>query len=197
MRRPVGDHNLFRDELRMENRWIAVTLAIGVAALFGSAGATESPYSTSQNGRFAILETLRQEAVLDLRTQLIWERSPNPTEVTWSTAHTRCSLKTVGGQTGWRLPSFIELMTLVEPIPQQAPIVPTLPVGHPFQGVKAGAYWTSDSPSSEPKHAYTVDLLRADVATHEKNRTNPLWCVRGGTHEQQPQSPAIKPPGLI
>lgn len=197
MRGPVGDHNLFRVESRMENRLIVATLAIGVATLFGSADATESPYGTSQNGRFAILETFRQEAVLDLRTQLIWERSPNPTEVTWSTAHARCSLKIVGGQTGWRLPSFIELMTLVEPLPPQAPIVPTLPPGHPFQGIKAGAYWTSDSPSSEPRHAYTVDLLRADVATHEKSRTNPLWCVRGGIPEQPSLSPAIKPPGLV
>lgn len=114
----------------MENRWIAAFLAIGLAALFGSAGATELPFDTSQNGRFAILETFGQEVVLDLRTQLFWERFPNPTEVTWSTAQTRCALKTVEGQTGGRLPSFIELMTLVEPFPHEAPI-------HPFRGVKA------------------------------------------------------------
>jgi hypothetical protein len=180
----------------MNNQWLAATLAIGAAALFGSAGATESPYDTSQSGRFAVLETLRQEAVLDHRTQLIWERSPNPAEVTWTTAHTRCTLKTVGGQTGWRLPSFIELMTLVEPLTQQTARVPTLPPGHPFQGVKAGAYWTSDSSSSEPSQAYTVDLYVADVATQKKTQTNPLWCVKGGIFEQPPQPPA-KPVGLI
>lgn len=181
----------------MQNQWMTAALAIGMAAVLGSAGATESSFGTSQTGRFAILETFRQEAVLDLRTQLIWERSPNPTEVTWLTAQSRCTLKTIGGQTGWRLPSFIELMTLVEPSLHHAPTVPTLPPGHPFQGVKAGAYWTSDSSSSEPKHAYTVDLLHADVATHEKSRTNPLWCVRGGVHERSPEAPATKPPGLI
>jgi len=181
----------------MENHWKTAALAIGMGALFGSASATESSFGTSQTGRFAILNTFRQEAVLDLRTQLIWERSPNPIEVTWSTAQSRCTLKIVGGQTGWRLPSFIELMTLVEPFPEQAQPVPSLPAGHPFQGVKAGAYWTSDSSTSEPTHAYTVDLLRADVATHEKSRTNPLWCVSGGIHERPPQPSAIKSPGLI
>jgi len=176
---------------------MAAALAIGMAAIFGSAGATESSFGTSQTGRFAILETLRQEAVLDLRTQLIWERSPNPTEVTWPTAQSRCTLKTDRGQTGWRLPSFIKLMTLVEPFPEQAHDIPSLPAGHPFQGVKAGAYWTSDSSSSESTHACTVDLLRADVATHEKSRTNPLWCVSGGIHERPPQPSAIRSPGLI
>ena len=181
----------------MQNQWMTAALAIGMAAVLGSADATESSFGTSQTGRFAVLETFRQEAVLDLKTQLIWERSPNPTEVTWLTAQSRCTLKTIGGQTGWRLPSFIELMTLVEPFPEQAQAVPSLPAGHPFQGVKAGAYWTSDSSSSEPTNAYTVDLLRADVATHEKNRTNPLWCVSGGIHERPPQPSAVKSPGLI
>lgn len=181
----------------MENRAVTITLAIYMAALFGSAGATESPYGASQTGRFAILETFKQEAVLDLRTQLVWERSPHPAEVTWSTAHTRCALKTVGGQTGWRLPSFIELMTLVEPHVYQAPAVPTLPPGHPFQGIKAGAYWTSDSSSSEPAQAYTVDLLRADVATQEKSQVHPLWCVRGGIDEQPSQSSSVRPSGMI
>jgi len=181
----------------MENRVIIVILAICVAALFGSAGATESLYGASQTGRFAILETFKQEAVLDLRTQLIWERSPHPAEVTWSTAHARCALKTVGDQAGWRLPSFIELMTLVEPHVYQTPEVPTLPPGHPFQGIKAGAYWTSDSSSSEPAQAYTVDLLHADVVTQEKSRVHPLWCVRGGIDEQPTQSPSVRPSGMI
>jgi hypothetical protein len=167
-----------------------------MASLFGAAGATESPYGTSQSGRFAILKSLHQEAVLDLKTQLIWERSPNSAEVTWTTAQTRCPLKIVGGQTGWRLPSFLELMTLVEPSPQQAAAVPTLPVGHPFHGVKAGTYWTSNSSSSSPTQAYTVDLLHADVATFEKTQTNPLWCVRGGILEHPPQPP-VKTLGLI
>jgi hypothetical protein len=181
----------------MDHRWKTATLAVSIAALLGTAGATESPYDTSQTGRFAVLEAFGQEAVMDLTTRLIWERSPHPTEVTWSTATTRCALKTVGGQSGWRLPSFIELMTLVEPPPHQASAVPALPPGHPFQGIKAGAYWTSNSSSSQPAHAYAVDLLRGDVAPHEKTRANPLWCVSGGIQEQPLQSPAIKPSGLI
>jgi hypothetical protein len=183
--------------MRMKHPLTITTLAFGLAVLCGSVGATESLYGVSQTGRFTILEKFGQQAVLDLSTQLIWERSPNPTEVTWSTAHSRCALKTIGGQTGWRLPSFLELMTLVEPLPPQASAIPTLPPGHPFQGIKTKAYWTSDSSSSKVTHAYTVDLLRADVATRDKRQTSPLWCVRGGIQERPSQSLSIPPAGLL
>jgi len=46
----------------MENHWKTAALAIEMAALFGSASATESSFGTSQTGRFAILDTFRQEA---------------------------------------------------------------------------------------------------------------------------------------
>jgi len=171
---------------------------MGIAALLGSAGAADISSGSSPTGRFAILDTFRQEAVFDKATQLIWERTPNETTVTWSTAQTRCGLKTVGGHSGWRLPSFIELMTLIEPhLDHNSSSLPALPAGHPFRGVQPNVYWTSDASSSEPGMAYTVDFLRADVAPSLKTLSHPLWCVRGGIsdHVTSPQAP-VKP-GLI
>lgn len=176
---------------------IITLLAVAVGALFGSMSAAQSSSEASQTGRFAILNTFEEEAVLDRTTQLVWERSPNSSEVTWSTAQTRCGLKTVGGRPGWRLPTFIELMTLVEPSPQQTSFLPALPAGHPFHGIKAGAYWTSDASSLEPAQAYTVDLLRADVAPRQKNQPHPLWCVRGGIPDHPQPAPVSPLPGLI
>jgi hypothetical protein len=172
-------------------------LAVGAATLLGSLSAAESTSGVSQTGRFAILGTFQEEAVLDRTTQLIWERSPNNNEVTWSTAQMRCGLKTIGGKTGWRLPSFIELMTLIEPSLQKTPRVPALPAGHPFHGIKAGFYWTSDASSSEPAEAYTVDLLRADVAPRRKDERHPLWCVLGGILDQSQPPQVHVTPGLI
>jgi hypothetical protein len=170
-------------------------LAIGFGSLFGSVSA-ESLSGVSQTGRFAILSTFHEDAVLDQTTQLIWERSPNSTEVTWSTAQTRCGLKTVGGQPGWRLPTFIEFMTLIEPRLQNSSL-PALPAGHPFTGVKAGAYWTSNASSMKPDQAYTVDLLHADVASRQKSQPHPLWCVSGGLTDRPQAAPVILRPGLI
>ena len=176
---------------------ITTLLAIAAGALFGSMSAAESPSGVSQTGRFAILNTFQEEAVVDRTTQLVWERSPNSSEVTWSTALTRCGLKTVGGQADWRLPTFIELMTLVEPSLQQTSSLPALPAEHPFHGIKAGAYWTSDASSLEPTQAYTVDLLHADVAPRQKSQPHPLWCVRGGIPDRPQAAPVSPRPDLI
>jgi hypothetical protein len=173
-------------------------LVVGLAVLLGVAEATESPLDVAQTSRFLIMDTSRGEAVLDRTTQLIWERSPNSIEVTWLTAQTRCGLKTVGGQAGWRLPSFIELMTIIEPSSSHQPSsLPALPAGHPFQNVKAAAYWTNDPLSSEPGQAYTVDLLHADVAPRQKSQPHPLWCVRSGIPDRPQPAPVTQQPGLI
>lgn len=176
---------------------ITTLTAVAIGALLGTVVGAESPAHLSQTGRFAILDTFQEEAVLDRTTQLIWERSPNSSEVTWSTAQTRCGLKTVGGYAGWRLPSFIELMTIIEPSSHQPSSLPALPAGHPFQDVKAVAYWTNDASSSEPGQAYTVDLLHADVAPRQKSQPHPLWCVRGGITDRPQPARVLKQPGLI
>lgn len=161
-----------------------IVMALGLSAFFGVADATTAPSLQYQRVvsavRFHVLETFRGEAALDITTQLIWERTPSQTEVTWATAGTRCALKTVGGHTGWRLPSFFELMTLVDPSLQDQAATPQLPAGHPFQGVKADVYWAVNSPASESAEAFAVDFARGDVSSHRKTQAHPLWCVRGG-----------------
>jgi hypothetical protein len=182
---------------QMDRYKIITILAIGMSILLGSVNPVESVSSVSQTGRFAILSNFQEEAVLDRTTQLIWERSPSASEVTWSTAQTRCGLKRTGGQTDWRLPSFIELMTLIEPIRHQNSSLPALPAGHPFQRIKAGPYWTSDMSPLKPAEAYAVDFLRADVAPRQKDQPHPFWCVKGGIPEQPEPAPAAAQSGVI
>jgi hypothetical protein len=79
------------------------------------------------------------------------------------------------------LPSFFELMTLVEPSPLATTNKPRLPAAHPFRGVKADLYWTTNSQDTEPTNAYAIDFLRGDLTSQQKNRTHASWCVRGGT----------------
>lgn len=147
----------------------------------------------SQASRFQILGDLKGEAVLDRETQLIWERSPSSTETSWANASLRCMLSSFGGRIGWRLPSFFELMTLVEPSPLATANRPSLPAGHPFRGVRPGLYWTSDSQNTQPTHAYAVDFLRGDLASHRKNETYASWCVRGGPSAAPLMNPHSRP----
>jgi hypothetical protein len=130
--------------------------------------------------RFQVLEEYEGEAVLDTETLLIWERSPSSFETAWANASLRCALTSTGGRLGWRLPSFFELMTLVEPPQRATASKPSLPTGHPFRGVRADPYWTTSSQDIKPGNAYTVDFLRGDVAVQPKNRAYAWWCVRGG-----------------
>lgn len=131
--------------------------------------------------RFQILENYKGEAVLDTETHLIWERSPSSAETAWANASLRCALTSTGGRLGWRLPSFFELMTLVEPAPPATANKPSLPAGHPFHGVRADPYWTTSSQDTEPTNAYAVDFLRGDLTSQRKNRAHAWWCVRGET----------------
>jgi hypothetical protein len=79
------------------------------------------------------------------------------------------------------LPSFFELMTLVEPSPLATANKPRLPAAHPFRGVRADLYWTTNSQDTEPTNAYAIDFLRGDLTSQRKHQPHAWWCVRGGT----------------
>jgi hypothetical protein len=133
--------------------------------------------------RFEILEEFERVAVLDRQTELIWERHPGETSMSWANAPMHCALKSVGGRKGWRLPSFLELMTLVQPSLDLDSSSISLPHGHPFRGVQAASYWTSTPLDSDARQAYSVDFIAGDVSIRYKNQIHPTWCVRtGATH---------------
>ncbi|MGH7229686.1 MAG: DUF1566 domain-containing protein [Nitrospiraceae bacterium] len=140
----------------------------------------------NENGgqRFTVLEEFDEEAVRDAETQLVWERSPSTTGTAWTSAPARCAIKSVGGRKGWRLPSFYELMSLVDPSVTGSPVRPTLPINHPFTDVKAASYWSVTSFSADPTSAYAVDFLIGDVTLHGKRGVRGYWCVRGGNSGQ-------------
>lgn len=137
-----------------------------------------------QDQRFTVLKEFNSEAVLDNETQLVWERSPSPTGAEWTSAPMRCAIKSVGGRKGWRLPSFYELMSLVDPSVKAGPARPRLPKGHPFRDVKAAPYWSGTSYSADPASAYAVDFFLGDIALHGKRGIRDYWCVRGGSAGQ-------------
>src|SRR5436190_560490 len=86
------------------------------------------------SNRFLILTNWNSEAVLDRETGLVWEKSPALTLGTWSGARLTCLDNAVGGRKGWRLPSIVELASLLDPSVQ--PPGPLLPTGHPFTDVQ-------------------------------------------------------------
>jgi hypothetical protein len=124
-------------------------------------------------------------AVLDLETLLVWEKSPNNTATNWYTAHSICVDTVVGGRKGWRLPTIVELGSLIDP----TQTFPALPVGHPFVGViistgPGTGYWSATNFSG----AGALDSARIALlgpgslfnVADDKNNYQHVWCVRGG-----------------
>ena len=133
--------------------------------------------------RFVVLADFDNQAVLDRETGLVWEKSPatttaQPEDVTEGQA---CANKTVGGRKGWRLPSFPELASLIDP--NVARPGPTLPLGHPFIGVlvqQEDRYWSATKTFDGNPWVVLFDsgLVTVTGGTH-------AWCVRGGMNADQ------------
>jgi len=127
--------------------------------------------------RFVVLSPLNHEAVLDKKTGLVWEKSPQTMTVTWNEARAICVQRTIGGQRGWRLPSPSEMRSLVGPS-VDAP-GPNLPPGHPFLNVRSSSYWTVVPAANLPSYAQYLDAFLGNVLSIVRIYTFPVWCVRG------------------
>jgi hypothetical protein len=188
--------------------WASWVLTVLVALLvYGMTGATAPtaatggrlgpPLFSAGNDRFEVLEELSGEGVLDRETRLVWERTPSPADKNWAEAAVQCGLKPIGGRRGWRLPSYLELMTLVHPVVPPHPEAPALPPGHPFRGIQASNYWTVTPEGNDRTHAYVVDFVRGDLASQKKVQLSPYWCVQGGVARSQQHTVASSNPETL
>jgi hypothetical protein len=140
--------------------------------------------------RFVVLSNWNNEAVLDRETGLVWQKSPNPTRVTWAVAQFACLQNIAGGRLGWKLPSVQELLTLVDgaQLPFPFPPVPgtpvPLPAGHPFTNIQSFFYWSSTTNESTAfpgtPTAWVFGFDEGRVSSAGKSGTGNVWCVRGG-----------------
>ena len=130
--------------------------------------------------RFLILTNWNNEAVLDKETGLVWERTPVQNG-SWTAARNLCATLTTGGRRGWRLPSFHELQSLIQP--NVVAPEPNLPVGHPFINIQP-FYWSATIDAAHPNAAWIVDFIGGSVGGADVLLGNnmPIWCVRGGMH---------------
>lgn len=120
-------------------------------------------------------------AVLDKNTGLVWEQAPNTTTTSWGGATQDCLNKNVGGTRGWRLPTIVELVSLMDPsLP--APFVPA-GVFTGISGIQPSNYWASSTLSSRPVGAWVARFHNGFTGGSDKTDLNYVWCVRGGMQE--------------
>ena len=117
------------------------------------------------------------EAVLDKKTGLIWERSPDATKMHWRSAYGHCAGREVGGRKGWRLPTMEELLTLVDTNESD----PALPSGHLFSNVQSGFYCSSSTDLAYPDIQYGVNFRNGTwTSTFDEGNQVCVWCVQAG-----------------
>jgi len=138
-------------------------------------------------------------AVRDNQTGLVWEQAPAPSYHTWiqlgsgwgPSARQECTVRTTGGQKGWRLPSVHELNSLVDPTQQ----IPPLPPGHPFtlpSSPNHPNYWSATT-NSDVSTTHEQDLVwlvsfefPGGLVLSDRNTFQyGVWCVRGGAYVAQ------------
>ena len=171
---------------RIINGLVSSALAFGIGlADVGRAEPTPDrsfPFVTSWNrtlpteARFIVLANFNSEAVLDQDTGLLWERSPATARIDWKAARSSCLNRAIGGQRGWRLPSIVELTSLLDPSVQDSDAM--LSAGHPFLNNPSGFYWSASS-DGESSRAWHLHLSNGHVHMTSKTSTFKVWCVRG------------------
>jgi hypothetical protein len=139
---------------------------------------------------------LTNGAVTDSQTGLVWLQNANCTDtvggvtkvggyLTWADARKwsdnlssgRCGLSDGSAVGQWRLPTRLELESLVD----ASKINPALPAGHPFINVQSNYYWSSSTYESDSSSAWIVGIGNGVIYyVGGKKGFNFVWPVRGG-----------------
>jgi hypothetical protein len=126
---------------------------------------------------------LTPDTVTDKTTGLVWQRSDaSPPTGTYGGGVAYCKGLTLGGQTGWRLPTRIELLTILDYGQLGVFLNQTVFVDVPQPPSITGA-WTESKSLLRAKltDRYTVDVSDGfiDIAPNDYV-SNLIRCVRGG-----------------
>jgi hypothetical protein len=125
--------------------------------------------------------SVAKETVLDNTTGLMWERVPPEMDLTVVDATGRCSFLTAGGYTDWRLPTRIELLSIIDYGQSM-----TLLNSNVFGSVESPGYdtilWSSSTyplPNTAGQQ-FTVDPAHSWTGVDVPSATHLSRCVRAG-----------------
>jgi hypothetical protein len=114
--------------------------------------------------------------VLDQVTGLMWQRSAASTLQTFVGAQKECERLSLGGYDDWRLPSRIELVSILDGTRTQ----PSIDVGA-FPGTPSHWFWTSSPAADDPNSAWYVYFYFGYPKIEEKRNRFAVRCVRTAT----------------
>jgi formylglycine-generating enzyme required for sulfatase activity len=113
------------------------------------------------------------ETVADQTTHLMWQRRAAAQDLAWDDARAYCSCLSVGGFHDWRLPSRMELLSIVDYRRQDPSIDPAV-----FPDTRVTWFWTASPVAGQVQLAWYLSFM--DGNTHEASTdvTYAVRCVR-------------------
>ena len=127
--------------------------------------------------RFTVLDEL---LVQDKATGLIWTKNSCQAAYPLNWQESFAYIEEMNGtaacgRTDWRMPNRRELRSLIDHSTKK----PALPIGHPFQQVYLGWYWTSTTAAIAPSYAWYVHFAGGRMFYGNKDGYYWLWPVCG------------------
>lgn len=116
------------------------------------------------------------QQISDGVTGLVWQRGSPEVGLNWEDAKQYCACSVVDNTIGWRLPSRIELASLVD-WTKTSPSIDT----RAFPGTANENYWTSSPVTIDPGLAYMVFFLNGHTTYSDVAYEYRVRCVRGPT----------------
>jgi len=118
---------------------------------------------------------------VDPGTGLMWQRKPAAEQLDWEAAQHYCGCLGLAGYGDWRLPSRIELVSLVDYRRQE----PSIDI-EAFPETPNTWYWSSSAVAGDPLVAWYLSFM--DGNTHEASRdvSYGVRCVRGRVPDRLP-----------
>jgi MYXO-CTERM domain-containing protein len=114
------------------------------------------------------------DEVTDTTTGLVWQAGDDGKTYDQASAVQHCAaFQSSEAKSGWRLPSVVELMTLVNNGVDMPSIDPS------FIGTLTTNYWTTTPTAAETKLTWTVKFDFGEVIPLLMDTTLPVRCVRG------------------
>jgi hypothetical protein len=173
----------------MRGAWLRLAACAGVVALASLARA-DAPLD-----QYAVFGG-SDPYIQDNYTGLIWQRAASRSQMVWldmfgpSGPCTTLSFPP-SYPTGWRVPSYKELMTLVDEVPhteyEGVGLVEKAIDIKAFFGTDVGAsYWTSSIPASQPSKAYVIDFRTGEPALQDAAQA---CCYVRCVHDGDPTKP--------
>jgi hypothetical protein len=123
-------------------------------------------------------ENNQDSTVTDTVTGLMWEQPVSPTSFTWAEAKAHCSALSdaaLGGHRDWRLPTRIELGSLVDyAVADPGPTIDDTA----FPSTPAERFWCETPNAQSLSMAWTVDFSSGQVYDETVASSYRVRCVR-------------------